>query len=133
MPKTQDSPIGSIRQFEVVSIGDHISVEHSPPIKTNRSTTADKRLIDQSVIDLGQSLDIKPVANHDNDKNKIKVKFTVYVNDHSNVTEGANFWIGAGVIGRPKMVWVGQIKLTTTLSTPSVPFPKVDMTYSGDT
>eukprot|EP00111_Clytia_hemisphaerica_P018515 TCONS_00054793-protein len=131
MPKTEDRPIASITEFGVESVGSNLNVATNSPSPTDRQTTSDKSLTDQSVINLGQTSN-KGSTTDDVDANKIKIKFTAYFNDHSNVTEGAAFWIGAGVIARPKMVWVGQVKLTTTLKTPSVPYPEVNMTV-GDT
>ena len=131
MPKTEDRPIASITEFEVESVGNNLNVATSSPTPTDRQTTLDKKLTDQSVINLGQTYNTG-TSTDDTDDNKIKIRFTAYFNDHSNVTEGAAFWIGAGVIARPKMVWVGQVKLTTTLKTPSVPYPEVNMTV-GDT
>lgn len=133
MPKTEEAPIASITSFQVDSIGSNVKVGNTSPVFTNRTTTNEKRLADQAVIDLGQGQndDINVVG--DVDANKIKITFTAYINDHPNVTEGASFWIGAGVIGRPKMVWVGQFKITTTLVTPAIPFPSMDLTFSDET
>ena len=132
MPKTQDFPIASITNFQLVSKGNNIEVENNNVSPTNKNTTDETKLTDQSVIDLGQAYNTNMSNSERIDDNKIKLTFTAYINDHANVTEGASFWIGAGVIGQPKMVWVGQFKMITTLSSPSIPFPKVDMGYSGD-
>lgn len=132
MPKTQEAPIAAISQFQVESIGSNIEVDNPLAVGVYRKTTDEKRLVDQAVLDLGHGKNTDSTKVNEID-NTIKIKFTAYINDHANVTQGASFWIGAGVIGRPKMVWVGQFKIITTLSTPSIPFPSMDLSFSGET
>jgi len=131
MPKTEERPIMTIREFKVLNIGGNLNVTTPNPVPSNRQTTQDTSLIDQSIMDLGIAYNTG--TNTDNtDTNKVKLQFTAYLNDHTNVTDGAKFWVGARVIARQKMVWVGQIEITAQVNE-TEPKPQVDMTYSNDT
>ena len=131
MPKTVKQPIIAIRDFKVLSIGSNLIVENPAPITNSRQTTQESLLTDQSILDLGMTHNTG-LTTDNVDANKVKLQFTAYLNDHNNVTDGAKFWIGAGVIGRPKMVWVGQIQITANVTT-NEPKPHVNMAYSADT
>lgn len=96
------------------------------------NTSDDKESNDQAVIDLGK------VANTASDVkntsvNQIKVKVTVLVNEVANLTNGAIFKVGAGVIGMPRMVWVGQIDTTVEIASNDQPKLELNHTIIGET
>jgi len=109
MPKTEERPIMTIREFKVLNIGGNLNVTTPNPVPSNRQTTQDTSLIDQSIMDLGIAYNTG--TNTDNtDTNKVKLQFTAYLND----------------------LWVGQIEITAQVNE-TEPKPQVDMTYSNDT
>ena len=121
----------SVTDFRIISIGSNLKDADSSAQFNNRSTTSYPELPDQGVINLGHVKN--PTSNVNDDTNKIKLEFTAYMNDFPNVTDGAKFWVGAGVIGRPKMVWVGQIQVEASVSTNTAPGVDINVTYSADT
>lgn len=131
MPKGNNEPIMSITDFRIISTGSNlVGVDNSAKFN-NRSTTDYPELPDQGVINLGHVKN--PLSDVNDDTNKIKMEFTAYLNDFQNVTDGAKFWVGAGVIGRPKMVWVGQIQIEAKVTPNSDPNVAINMTHSGET
>ena len=126
----------AIQDFKVLSIGSNLNVENRIPITNSRQTTQGTLLVDQFVVDLGMTEYNGSTTDYDDITDvvgsTVKLQFTAYLNDHDNVTDGTKILVGAGVIGRPKMVWVGQIQITANVTTDE-PKPYVNMTYSGDT
>lgn len=55
-------------------------------------------------------------------KNIITVKFDVILLDNANVTNASVHWVGAGLVGKPKMIWVGQIMMTAIVPIDSRPW-----------
>eukprot|EP00794_Sanderia_malayensis_P007243 gene7243-8051_t len=56
------------------------------------------------------------------DANKVKLSFDVILVDHQNLTNGTSlFWVGAGLVGKPSMIWVGQIKMSPVIPIDSRP------------
>ena len=52
----------------------------------------------------------------------ISIQFNVLLLDHNNVTNGSSQWVGAGLVGKPYMIWVGQISMTTIVPVDSRPW-----------
>ena len=52
----------------------------------------------------------------------ISLTFNVILLDHNNVTNGSSHWVGAGLVGKPKMIWVGQISMTAIVPVDSRPW-----------
>ena len=44
----------------------------------------------------------------DDPESQIKVEFEIIVNDHSNFTNGSKHWVGVGVRGGERMMWIGE-------------------------
>ena len=53
--------------------------------------------------------------------NTIELKFKILLNDHQNLTNGSSHWIGAGLVAKPKMIWVGQLTVITIVPVDSIP------------
>ena len=122
MPKT-DKTIIQILKVEDAKLGSNVDCVGKDMIgvlsQTTTKTTPKEN--DQAVYDLGVCSNTAGTLNEDIDANQIKIKFEVMLLEHANVTEGAKFWVGAGVVANPSMVWVGQIQMTTELPNPHRP------------
>ena len=70
--------------------------------------SADK---DQVVWNIGTAMNTASDRSNSDD-NKIKIRMKVLVNEVQNLTSGTIFKVGAGVIGLPRMVWIGQLNVT---------------------
>lgn len=106
-----ETSIMSLISFKVNSVGKSISNHASLSKLTSQltSTVKDPKLFDRGVIDFGT------VENENGDKdhpdNKIMMEFEIIVNDHPNVTNGSKHWVGVGVRGGKRMMWIGDVAL----------------------
>ena len=73
-----------------------------------------------AIYDLGIGINVNESSNPIDDT--ISIKFNVILLDHNNVTNGSSHWVGAGLVGKPYMIWVGQISMTAIVPIDSRPW-----------
>ena len=101
----------SLTSFKVLSVGKNINnnaVLSQVRAQLN-STVGDPKLHDRGTIDFGTVESTVGNANHPD--NKIMMEFEIIVNDHANVTNGSKHWVGVGVRGGKRMMWIGDVAL----------------------
>ena len=131
LPKANGQPIMSLLSFAVDHFGQNIVGVNKSAIPTYFNTTGVVGMYDQAVLNLGIG-ENTAASRDDIDDNKINLRFKAIVNDYSNITNDSTYWVGAGVIGKPKMVWVGQIKVKTYVANDAKPTLKIDVEIKGD-
>lgn len=106
-----ETSIMSLVSLEVVSVGKNIknNAALSQKMAELSSTVGDLKLHDRGTIDFGTVE--STVGNVDQPDNKIMLQFEIVVNDHANVTNGSKHWVGVGVRGGKRMMWIGDIAL----------------------
>ena len=106
-----ETSIMSLISFKVNSVGKSISNHASLSKLTSQlnSTVKDSKLFDRGVIDFGTVENEK--GDKDHPDNKIMMEFEIIVNDHPNVTNGSKHWVGVGVRGGKRMMWIGDVAL----------------------
>lgn len=106
-----ETSIMSLISFKVNSVGKNIknNVNLSKITAQLNSTVGEPKLYDRGVIDFG--LVENDVGNADHPDNKIMMEFEIIVNDHANVTNGSKHWVGVGVRGGKRMMWIGDVAL----------------------
>ena len=127
MPKQDDFPIMILESFKVTHVGSNIAGVNVSAIPTKYATTNQTEMEDQMVVDLGTAVNDNN-STENTDINKIIVEFTTIVNEHPNITNGSVISVACGVIGKPKMVWINQLKLKSYVS--ASPRPKLDFEMS---
>lgn len=128
MPVANGSPVMAILSYEVVSIGSNIMGLNSSATATFVTTTNHTSLKDQAIINLGTGInELSSTTN--SPVNQIKLRFESIVVENSNITNGSTYWVGAGVIGKPKMVWIGQVAIKPYIS--SNRRPNVNFVYNS--
>lgn len=131
LPKAGGKPIMTILSFEVVHKGANIRGINANNKPVYRSTTNITGMYDQAVLDLGTGTNTN-VDTSDSPDNQLTLTFRAILNDYANVTNSSSYWVGAGVIGKPKMVWVGQIKMKTYIKENCKPLMNIGMNIIGD-
>ncbi|XP_067040650.1 uncharacterized protein [Acropora muricata] len=106
-----ETSIMSLISFKVNSVGKSISNYASLSKLTSQlnSTVKDPKHFDRGVIDFGTVENEKGDTDHSD--NKIMMEFEIIVNDHPNVTNGSKHWVGVGVRGGKRMMWIGDVAL----------------------
>ena len=101
----------SLISFKVNSVGKNIknNTDLSNRKAQLNSAVGEPKLYDRGVIDFG--LVENDVGNADHPDNKIMMEFEIIVNDHANVTNGSKHWVGVGVRGGKRMMWIGDVAL----------------------
>jgi len=101
----------SLISLKVLSVGKNIENNAAlSQITANLSSTVgDPKLHDRGKIDFGTVE--STVGDVDHPDNKIMLEFEIIVNDHANVTNGSKHWVGVGVRGGKRMMWVGDFAL----------------------
>jgi len=106
-----ETSIMSLISFKVNSVGknikNHLALGQVTPQLS--STVGDLNLFDRCTIDFGTVESDVGDANHPD--NKIMMEFDIIVNDHANVTNGSKHWVGVGVRGGKRMMWIGDVAL----------------------
>ena len=74
-----------------------------------------------AIYDLGIGLNVNSTSTNAT-ADTISIKFNVILLDHNNVTNGTTQWVGAGLVGKPYMIWVGQISMTMIVPVDSRPW-----------
>lgn len=103
--------IMSLVYFKVNSVGKNIQ-NHTALSKVTAnlsSTVGEPKLYDRGVLDFGTVGNEYGVADHPD--NKIAMEFEIIVNDHANVTNRSKHWVGVGVRGGKRMMWIGDVAL----------------------
>ena len=101
----------SLVYFKVNSVGKNIQ-NHTALSKVTAnlsSTVGEPKLYDRGVLDFGTVGNEYGVADHPD--NKIAMEFEIIVNDHANVTNRSKHWVGVGVRGGKRMMWIGDVAL----------------------
>lgn len=105
--------IMSLVSLEVKSVGKNIvnesGIDFSSVKATLNSTVGDTKLHDRGSIDFGEV--VNKNGDLDAPENKIEIEFEIVVNDHANVTNGSKHWVGVGVRGGKRMMWIGDVAL----------------------
>lgn len=101
----------SLTYLKVLSVGKNIANHNNLKAASVglNSTVGDPKLYDRATIDFGPVENIAGDA--DSQDNKIMLEFEIIVNDHANVTNGSKQWVGVGVRGGKRMMWIGDIAL----------------------
>ena len=129
MPKANDQPIIGIRSLEVSNIGANIGGLNKGAKVDLRATTGFTNYPDQAVLNLGVGVNINE-STADVPDNQVNLRFVALLTEHPNVTNGSTFWVGAGVVGKPKMVWVGQIAVKPLIYATRKPFLNILLNIS---
>ncbi|CAH3026162.1 unnamed protein product [Porites evermanni] len=106
-----ETSIMSLTYLKVLSVGTNIDNHNNlkaASIELN-STVGDPKLYDRATIDFG--LVENSAGDSDSQDNKIMLEFEIIVNDHANVTNGSKHWVGVGVRGGKRMMWIGDVAL----------------------
>ena len=123
-----ESSIMSVTAFRVVSVGSKI--ENHRALNTARpqlsSTVGDPKLHDRATIDFGTVKSVTAVGTEAD--HKILMEFEIIVNDHSNVTNGSKQWVGVGVRGGKRMMWICEVALIADVPTDRRPVLQVSGT-----
>ena len=101
----------SLTCLKVLSVGTNIANHNekkAASVELN-STVGDPKLYDRATIDFGLVENSK--GDSDSQDNKIMLEFEIIVNDHANVTNGSKHWVGVGVRGGKRMMWIGDVAL----------------------
>lgn len=103
--------IMSLVSLKVNSVGKNIANNSAlTNVKAQlNSTVGDQKLYDRGTLDFGVVENV--VGDADHPDNKIMMEFEIIVNDHANVTNGSKHWVGVGVRGGKRMMWVGDVAL----------------------
>ena len=106
-----ETSIMSLVSLQVVSVGKNIKNNSAlSQMKAELSSTVgDPKLHDRGKIDFGTVE--STVGDLDHPDNKIMMEFEIVVNDHANVTNGSKHWVGVGVRGGKRMMWIGDVAL----------------------
>lgn len=106
-----ETSIMSLTYLKVLSVGtniaNHINLK-AVSVELN-STVGDPKLYDRATIDFGRVEN--SAGDSDSQDNKIMLEFEIIVNDHANVTNGSKHWVGVGVRGGKRMMWIGDVAL----------------------
>ncbi|XP_073252900.1 uncharacterized protein [Porites lutea] len=106
-----ETSIMSLTYLKVLSVGTNIANHtnlKAASVELN-STVGDPKLYDRATIDFG--LVQNSAGDSDSQDNKIMLEFEIIVNDHANVTNGSKHWVGVGVRGGKRMMWIGDVAL----------------------
>lgn len=103
--------IMSLVSLKVNSVGKNIANNSAlTNVKAQlNSTVGDQKLYDRGTLDFGVVENV--VGDADHPDNMIMMEFEIIVNDHANVTNGSKHWVGVGVRGGKRMMWVGDVAL----------------------
>lgn len=106
-----ETSIMSLVSLQVISVGKNIKNNTALSQMTAQlsSTVGDSKLHDRGKIDFGTVE--STVGDVDQPDNKIMLEFEIIVNDHANVTNGSKHWVGVGVRGGKRMMWIGDVAL----------------------
>lgn len=106
-----ETSIMSLVSLQVVGVGKNIKNNAALSQMTAQlsSTVGDPKLHDRGKIDFGTVE--STVGDVDHPDNKIMLEFEIIVNDHANVTNGSKHWVGVGVRGGKRMMWIGDFAL----------------------
>ena len=106
-----ETSIMSLTSLKVNSVGKNIKNNSALSSITAqlKSTVGDPKLYDRGTIDFGTVE--SDVGNADHPDNKIMMEFEIIVNDHANVTNASKHWVGVGVRGGKRMMWIGDVAL----------------------
>lgn len=106
-----ETSIMSLVSLQVISVGKNIKNNTALSQMTAQlsSTVGDPKLHDRGKIDFGTVE--STVGDVDQPDNKIMLEFEIIVNDHANVTNGSKHWVGVGVRGGKRMMWIGDVAL----------------------
>ena len=118
----------SLVSLNVLSVGRNIKDNAAlSSMKANLSSTVgDPKLHDRGSIDFGQVE--STVGDSDHSDNKIMIEFEIVVNDHTNVTNGSKHWVGVGVRGGKRMMWIGDVALIADVPTDRRPILQIAAT-----
>ena len=118
----------SLISLRVVQVGPNIqnNVNLSQVKSQLNSTVGDPKLHDRGSIDFGKVE--STVGDNDHPDNKIVVEFEIIVNDHANVTNGSKHWVGVGVRGGQRMMWIGDVALIADVPVFRRPILQVEAT-----
>lgn len=106
-----ETSIMSLVSLQVISVGKNIKNNTALSQMTAQlsSTVGDPKLHDRGKIDFGTVE--STVGDVNQPDNKIMLEFEIIVNDHANVTNGSKHWVGVGVRGGKRMMWIGDVAL----------------------
>lgn len=118
----------SLVSFRVLQVGKNINNNVALGQKTAQlsSTVGDAKLYDRGMIDFDKVENI--VGQLDHPDNKIMLEFEIIVNDHANVTNGTKHWVGVGVRGGSRMMWIGDVALIADVPVDRRPILQVQAT-----
>ena len=123
MPSVGNESIFTITSVEKAVIGSNIQGTNSTATPVLKSSHSDG-IHDRAVYDLGTGINTNNDTSN-SDPNLVVVAFEVLLNCHSNITNNSKYWVGAGLVGRPRMIWVGQIAIYAQVDAASR--PRIDM------
>lgn len=120
-----ETSIMAITYVKVVSVGKNIDNYAALKLKEPKlnSTVKDPKLHDRATIDFGTVKSVVGLA--DSPDNEIVIEFEIVVNDHPNVTNGSKHWVGVGVRGGERMIWIGEVALMANVPDDRRPVLKV--------
>lgn len=117
--------IGNDSVFHIVTVHDAVIGENIKGLNASAKpvfvSTAKNGINNAAIYDLGIATNLNATS-ADNTKDTISFKFDVILLDNNNVTNGTTQWVGAGLVSKPKMIWVGQIEMTTIVPVDSRPW-----------
>eukprot|EP00112_Aurelia_sp_Birch-Aquarium-sp1_P002282 Seg1249.10 transcript_id=Seg1249.10/GoldUCD/mRNA.D3Y31 product="hypothetical protein" protein_id=Seg1249.10/GoldUCD/D3Y31 len=113
MPTIANQSIFNIMSVEDAVIGANIQGLNTSAKPILKSSNNDG-IQNLAIYDLGIGINTNADTTN-TPSNTITLSFQVILNDHNNVTNGSSHWVGAGLVGKPKMIWVGQIVMTPVI------------------
>ena len=113
MPTIANQSIFNIISVENAVIGANIQGLNTSAKPILKSSNNDG-INNLAIYDLGIGINTNADTTN-SPSNTITLNFQVILNDHKNVTNGSSHWVGAGLVGKPKMIWVGQIVMTPVI------------------
>lgn len=118
----------SLVSLRVVQVGKNINNNAALSQMTAQltSTVGEPKLYDRGTIDFGTVENT--VGDVDHPDNKIMLEFEIVVNDHANVTNGTKHWVGVGVRGGKRMMWIGDVALIADVPVDRRPILQVQAT-----
>ncbi|KAL9974032.1 hypothetical protein ACROYT_G020561 [Oculina patagonica] len=123
-----ETSIMSLVSLRVVQVGTNIKNNTALSQITAQltSTVGDQKLYDRGTIDFGTVENTIGTVDHPD--NKIMLEFEIVVNDHAHVTNGSKHWVGVGVRGGKRMMWIGDVALIADVPVDRRPILQVQAT-----
>ena len=119
-----------LTSLKLKNVGSNIQNLSTNALPVLKNTTTLDQFKDQAVFDLGIAYN-EVNSDADSPDNRIDIEFEVVLNDFANVSNASSYWVGAGILGKPMMIWVGQINVDTFVKEGAQPLIDINLVTVG--